>query len=100
MTYQKHNTCDGTPQGTARSRRGVTLVELLVVITILGLLAVTVLPNIGGTIDSLGSQRSITEDLNVYFPSAISGTRCEGPKRFSDTTFDWRRRSSNRLLCC
>jgi prepilin-type N-terminal cleavage/methylation domain-containing protein len=35
-----------------RTERGLTLVELLVVISILSLLAVTVLPNISGTIDS------------------------------------------------
>ena len=82
MTHHKHNTCDGTPQRPARSRRGVTLVELLVVITILGLLAVTVLPNIGGTIDSRRS-REASRGLSMFISRAQSrALGAKDPKGF------------------
>lgn len=71
MTHFWHNTFEQSLQGLFRSRRGVTLVELLVVITILGLLAVTVLPNISGTIDSRRS-REATRGLSTFVARAQS----------------------------
>ena len=70
------------PQRPLRSRRGVTLVELLVVITILGLLAVTVLPNIGGTIDSRRS-REASRGLSMFISRAQSrALGAKDPKGF------------------
>ncbi len=82
MTYQKLNACDGATQRPTWSRRGVTLVELLVVITILGLLAVTVLPNIGGTIDSRRSKEA-SRGLSMFISRAQSrALGAKDPKGF------------------
>ena len=51
------------------NRRGMTLVELLVVITILGLLAVTVLPNLGNT----GGRRKVREAARAVASFVTAG---------------------------
>lgn len=82
MTYFRHNICGGATQRPTWSRRGVTLVELLVVITILGLLAVTVLPNIGGTIDSRRS-REASRGISMFISRAQSrALGAKDPKGF------------------
>lgn len=59
------------PQPKLLRCAGVTLVELLVVITILGILAVTILPNIAGTIDSRRS-REAKRGLSTFVARAQS----------------------------
>jgi prepilin-type N-terminal cleavage/methylation domain-containing protein len=53
----------------SHSRRGMTLIELLVVIIILGLLAVTVLPNIGNT----GGRRKVREAARAVASFVTAG---------------------------
>lgn len=66
-----HNRREGVARRFTRPRRGVTLVELLVVISILGLLAITVIPNLTGTIDSRRS-REATRGLSTFVARAQS----------------------------
>ena len=56
-------------KSTSDYRRGMTLVELLVVITILGLLAVTVLPNINNT----GGRRKVREAARAVASFVTAG---------------------------
>ena len=63
--------CEDVTRGFERPWRGVTLVELLVVISILGLLAITVIPNLTGTIDSRRS-REATRGLSTFVARAQS----------------------------
>lgn len=60
-------------------RRGVTLLELIIVLTVVGLLALLAVPRIAGWLDRLATQQAVTELMSFYtrarFAAIFRGSR-------------------------